>query len=76
MLIQSINLASGDDAATGDSAAATADASTSPDELKGNIVLTVFQMAQPSGTSNSPAAPAVGRDPEPFRAAGLAAPFR
>jgi Tfp pilus assembly protein PilO len=59
VLIQSINLASGDDTATGDSAAAaTADGSTSPDELKGNIVLTVFQLAQPSGTSSSPAAPA------------------
>jgi Tfp pilus assembly protein PilO len=59
VLIQSINLASGDDTATGDSAAAaTADGSTSPDELKGNIVLTVFQMAQPSGSSSSPAAPA------------------
>jgi Tfp pilus assembly protein PilO len=59
VLIQSINLASGDDTATGDSAAAaTADGSTSPDELTGNIVLTVFQMAQPSGSSSSPAAPA------------------
>jgi Pilus assembly protein, PilO len=58
VLIQSINLASGDDTATGDSAAATAEASPSPDELKGNIVLTVFQMAQPSGSSSSPAAPA------------------
>ena len=59
VLIQSINLASGDDTATGDSAAAaTADGATSPDELKGNIVLTVFQMAQPSGSSSSPAAPA------------------
>jgi Tfp pilus assembly protein PilO len=58
VLIQSINLAGGNDTATGDSAAATADASTSPDGLKGNIVLTVFQMAQPSGTSSSPAAPA------------------
>ena len=43
---------------TGDSAAATAEASTSADELKGNIVLTVFQMAQPSGTRSTPAAPA------------------
>jgi Tfp pilus assembly protein PilO len=58
VLIQSIDLASGDDAATGDSAAATADAATSPDERKGHIVLTVFQMAQPSGSSSSPAAPA------------------
>ena len=58
VLIQSVNLASGDDAATGDSAAATADAATAPDELKGNIVLTVFQLAQPSAASSSPAAPA------------------
>jgi Tfp pilus assembly protein PilO len=58
VLIQSVDLASGSEAATGDSAAATADATTAPDELKGNIVLTVFQLAQPSGTSSSPAAPA------------------
>jgi hypothetical protein len=57
VLIQSVNLASGSEGAAGDSAAATANA-TAPDELKGNIVLTVFQLAQPSGTSSSPAAPA------------------
>jgi Tfp pilus assembly protein PilO len=57
VLIQSVNLASGSEGAAGDSAAATANA-TAPDELKGNIVLTVFQMAQPSGSSSSPAAPA------------------
>ena len=44
--------------ATGDSAAATAGAAAAPDELKGNIVLTVFQLAQPSGASSTPAAPA------------------
>jgi Tfp pilus assembly protein PilO len=58
VLIQSVNLASGSETATGDSAAATADAATAPDELTGNIVLTVFQLAQPSGTPSSPAAPA------------------
>jgi hypothetical protein len=58
VLIQSVNLTSGSEGATGDSAAATADATTAPDELQGNIVLTVFQLAQPTGTSSSPAAPA------------------
>ena len=58
VLIESVNLGSASEGATGDSAAATADASTSADELTGNIVLTVFQLAQPSGTSSTPAAPA------------------
>jgi Tfp pilus assembly protein PilO len=59
VLIQSVNLTSSSDAATGDSAAAPADATAAPaDELEGNIVLTVFQLAQPSGTPSSPAAPA------------------
>jgi hypothetical protein len=58
VLIESVNLGGGSEAATGDSAAATADATTAPDELKGDIVLTVFQLAQPSGASSSPAAPA------------------
>ena len=58
VLIESVKLASGSEGATGDSAAATADASTSADELTGNIVLTVFQLAQPSGTSSTPATPA------------------
>ena len=44
--------------ATGDSAAATADAATAADELEGHIVLTVFQLAQSSGASGTPAAPA------------------
>jgi hypothetical protein len=57
VLVQSVNLASGSDEATGDSAAAP-DASASPDELKGNIILLVFQMAQPNGTPAAPAAPA------------------
>jgi Tfp pilus assembly protein PilO len=52
VLVESVNLTTGSD----DSAAATAGAS--PDELEGNIVLTVFQLAQSSGTSSTPAAPA------------------
>jgi Tfp pilus assembly protein PilO len=58
VLVQSVNLATGSDKATGDSAAATTGASASTGELEGNIVLTVFQLAQPSGTSSTPAAPA------------------
>ena len=57
-LIDSVNLASASEGATGDSAAAAADTSASADELTGNIVLTVFQLAQSSGTSSTPAAPA------------------
>jgi Tfp pilus assembly protein PilO len=58
VLVQSVNLASGVEGGTGDSAAATPDASASPDELQGTIVLVVFQLAQSNGTSSSPAAPA------------------
>ena len=58
VLVQSVNLTSGSQAGTGDSAAASPGASASPDELQGNIVLTVFQMAQPSGTPSTPAVPA------------------
>jgi Tfp pilus assembly protein PilO len=58
VLIESVNLASSDESATGDSAAGAPDASTSGDQLTGNIVLTVFQLAQSSGTSSTPAAPA------------------
>jgi Tfp pilus assembly protein PilO len=58
VLLQSVNLASASAAGSGDSAAVTPDASASPDQLQGNIVLTVFQMAQPSGTPSTPAAPA------------------
>ena len=57
VLVQSVNLASGAEGGAGDSAAATP-AAASPDELKGNIILTVFQLAQPSGTSSTPATPA------------------
>ena len=58
MLIDSVNLISASEGATGDSATASADVSASADELTGNIVLTVFQLAQSSGTSSTPAAPA------------------
>jgi hypothetical protein len=58
VLVESVNLSTGsDDQAAGDSAAATGGAA-SPDELQGNIVLTVFQLAQSSGSSTTPAAPA------------------
>jgi hypothetical protein len=50
MLVQSVSLG-------GDSAGATDDAA-STGQLKGDIVLLVFQMAQPSGTASPPAAPA------------------
>ena len=63
VLVQSVNLASGDEEGTGDSAAATPDAASSTDELAGNIVLLVFQSAQPSGTSSTPAAPAATASP-------------
>ena len=58
MLVKSVALSSNQAGATGDSAAATTDSSASADELKGNIELLVFQLAQPSGTSSTPAAPA------------------
>jgi hypothetical protein len=58
VLVQSVNLSTGSgEQASGDSAAATGGAA-SPDELQGNIVLTVFQLAQSSGSSSTPAAPA------------------
>ena len=64
VLVQSVNLTAGsDEAATGDSAAATSADAAAPDELQGNIVLTVFQLAQPSGTSSTPAAPAAATSP-------------
>jgi hypothetical protein len=59
VLVESVNLtAGGDEQATGDSAAAASAAATPADELEGNIVLTVFQLAQSSGSSSTPAAPA------------------
>jgi hypothetical protein len=58
VLVQSVNLSAGsDEQATGDSAAATSGAASAGD-LQGNIVLTVFQLAQSSGSSTTPAAPA------------------
>ena len=64
VLIESVNLNSADESATGDSAQATADPATSADELTGSIVLTVFQLAQSSGTSSTPAAPAATASPD------------
>jgi Tfp pilus assembly protein PilO len=58
VLIESVNLTSASEGATGGSAQATVDASTSGDELTGNIVLTVFQLAQSNGAPSPPAAPA------------------
>jgi Pilus assembly protein, PilO len=63
VLVQSVDLASAGEGGTGDSAAATPAAGTAPDELQGNIVLTVFQLAQSSGTSGTPAAPAASASP-------------
>ncbi len=63
VLIESVNLNSADESATGDSAQATADPATSADELTGSIVLTVFQLAQSSGTSSTRAAPAATASP-------------
>jgi Tfp pilus assembly protein PilO len=52
VLVQSVNITSGaSDGGTGDSAAATPDASAPPDELQATIALTIFQLA------GSPAAP-------------------
>ena len=59
VLVQSVNLISrSDEQATGDSAAATPDTAADSGELQGDIVLTVFQLAQSSGTSSTPAATA------------------
>ena len=57
VLVESVSLTGGSDEATGDSAVA-AGAAAPPDGLEGNIVLTVFQLAQSSGSSSTPAAPA------------------
>jgi Tfp pilus assembly protein PilO len=56
VLVQSVSLSSNAQSATGDSTAAATAGSSG--ELKGDIVLTVFQLAQSSGTSGTPAAPA------------------
>jgi hypothetical protein len=63
VLVRSVNLTSDQGAGTGDSAASSPDGSASPSELKGAIVLLVFQLAQPSGASSTPAAPAAAADP-------------
>jgi hypothetical protein len=63
VLVKSVNLGSGSAGATGESAAATPDASASPDELQGSIVLLVFQLAQPSGTPSTPAATSAAATP-------------
>lgn len=58
VLVQSVNLSGAAQGATGDSAAATPDTAADSGQLQGDIVLTVFQLAQSSGTSSTPAAPA------------------
>ena len=64
VLVRSVGLTGSQSGnATGDSAAATADASAPADQLKGNIELLVFQLAQSSGTSSTPAAPAASASP-------------
>jgi Tfp pilus assembly protein PilO len=60
VLVQSVKLASAAEGGTGDSAAATPDNSAGSGQLQGDIVLTVFQLARPSGTSSTPAAPVAG----------------
>jgi Tfp pilus assembly protein PilO len=63
VLVQSVNLSTGsDEQATGDSAAGASGAASAGD-LQGNIVLTVFQLAQSSGSSSTPAAPAAAASP-------------
>ena len=63
VLVRSVGLTSGQASGTGDSAAALVDASAPADQLKGNIELLVFQLAQSSGTSGTPAAPAAATSP-------------
>jgi Tfp pilus assembly protein PilO len=58
VLVRSVTLSGSSEGATGDPAAAGTATASSSGELKGDIVLTVFQLAQPSGTSSTPAAPA------------------
>jgi Pilus assembly protein, PilO len=62
VLVRSVNLTGGQDNATGDSAAA-ADAAAPADQLKGSIELLVFQLAQSSGASSTPATPAAATSP-------------
>jgi Tfp pilus assembly protein PilO len=63
VLVQSVKLASAAEGGTGGSAAATPDNSAGSGQLQGDIVLTVFQLARPSGTSSTPAAPVAGASP-------------
>ena len=63
VLVRSVGLTGGQSGATDDSAAAAADASAPSDQLKGNIELLVFQLAQSSGTSGTPAVPAAATSP-------------
>jgi hypothetical protein len=60
MLVRSVNLTGGEGTGeqAGDSAAAQPDAAAAPDELEGDIVLLVFQMARPAGSPSTPAVPA------------------
>jgi hypothetical protein len=58
VLVSSVDLSSGSEGGTGDSAAATPAASGSPSELEGNIVLLMFQSVRPAGTPSTPAPPA------------------
>ena len=62
VLVRSVGLTGGESNGNGDSAAA-ADAAAPADELKGNIELLVFQLAQSSGTSSTPATPAASASP-------------
>ena len=63
VLVRSVGLTGSQSGnATGDSAAAM-DGSAPADQLKGNIELLVFQLAQPSGTSSTPATPAASASP-------------
>jgi hypothetical protein len=67
VLVRSVGLTGGQSGGqsgpAGDSAAVTADASAPADQLKGNIELLVFQLAQSGGTSGTPAPPAAAASP-------------
>jgi hypothetical protein len=62
VLVRSVGLTAGEANANGDSAAAAGTAAPA-DQLKGNIELLVFQLAQSSGTSSTPATPAASASP-------------
>ena len=65
VLVRSVNLTGGSQGGTGDSAAAAPSASATPDELHGDIILLMFQMAKAPGTPNTPATPAAAATPGP-----------